>query len=219
MKILPLALALILAGTQAPPTEDLVAAHFKGKTVDIVKVDADAGVQAGKNKDVNLGKKDILEVKDFEDTPESGWVLQRVYLRFKLEGLKAADLKEVHLAVFGNLGDGTAPVEVAVSLLADKDDGWEESKLTWNTQPPLAAAKAIGSLTFTFGNTPTRATEGRWYITQDLSPALKPKLMKGGNGIVSLLLTTKIKEEACLFTKEHKKGAELSPRLAIVKGK
>lgn len=215
-KTMLLAAALLLV--QAPPHEDLAATHFKGIAVQVVRVDADAGVQAGKNKDLNLGAKDILEVKHYDDTPESGWVLQRVYLRFKLDGLKAADFKTAHLAVFGNLGDGTQPVEVEVSILADKDDGWTESKLTWNTQPPVADAKPVGSLAFTFGNTPTRATEGRWYVTKDLGEAIKAKLARKC-GAASLLLTTKIKEEACLFTREHKKGAELSPRLVLVKGK
>ena len=211
-------LASALALLQAKAHEDLAAANFKGLTVQFIKVDADAGVQAGKNKDVNLGAKDILEVKHYEDTPDSGWVLQRVYLRFKLDGLKAADFKTAHLAVFGNLGDGTQPVEVDVAILADKDDGWTESKLTWNTQPPLADAKSVGTLSFTFGDTPTRATEGRWYVTKDLAEVLKAKLARK-SGAASFLLTTKIKEEACLFTKEHKKGAELSPRLVLVKGK
>ena len=192
--------------------------QFKGSKAEVLTVDADAGVQAGKKKDVNLGRNEILEVKDFEDTPESGWVLQRVYLRFKLAGLKAADVKGAHLAVYGNLGDGDKPVDVDVALLADKDDGWEESKITWNNQPGPAAAKSVGKLTFTYGNTPTRATDGRWYKTADIGEALRAKLTKG-DGVASFLLTTKIKEEACLFTKEHKKGAECSPRLVILRGK
>ena len=191
---------------------------FKGVKAETVNVEADAGVQAGKKKDTNLGRSEILEVKDFEDTPESGWVLQRVYLRFKLAGLRPADLKSAYLAVYGNLGDGDKPVDVDVALLADKDDGWEETKITWNNQPGPANAKSVGKLTFTYGNTPTRATDGRWYITGDIAESLRAKLAKG-NGVASFLLTTKIKEEACLFTKEHKKAAECCPRLVIVRGK
>lgn len=212
-----IAILSLLAAALSQESKELLE-QFKGAKAELLQVEADAGVQAGAKKDVNLGRNEILEVKDFEDTPQSGWVLQRVYLRFKLAGLKAADVKGAHLAVFGNLGDGDKPVDVDVAVLADKDDGWDETKITWNTQPGPANAKAVGKLTFTYGNTPTRATEGRWYKTADIGDALRAKLTKG-DGVISFLLTTKIKEEACLFTKEHKKAAECGPRLVILRGK
>jgi hypothetical protein len=195
-----------------------LAEKFKGTPVAFVKVEADAGVQAGNRKDANLGRSGILEVKDYDDTPDWGWVLQRVFLRFNLAGLKAEDVKAAYLAVYGNLGDGNRPVEVEVRPLADKDDGWDESKITWNNQPKPAAEKPLATLTFTFGNTPTRGAEGRWYLTADIGDYIRSEIAKG-NSVASFVLTTKIREEACLFTKEHEKGSELSPRLAVVKGK
>jgi hypothetical protein len=207
----------VLLANSPQESKDLLD-QFKGSKAELIPVEADAGVQAGKKKDVNLGRNEILEVKDFEDSPESGWVLQRVYLRFKLVGLKPADIKGAHLAVYGNLGDGDKPVDVDVAILPDKEDGWEEMKITWNNQPGPANAKSVGKLTFTYGNTPTRATDGRWYKTADIGDALRAKLTKG-DGMISFLLTTKIKEEACLFTREHKKGADCSPRIVILRGK
>ncbi len=190
--------------------------RFKGPKVAIIKVDADAGIQAGSRKDSNKGRSAIVEVKHYDDSPKWGWVLQRVFVRFRLDGLKPADVGSVRLCIYGNLGDGRRPVAVDIMPLADKDEQWKETGITWNNAPKPESDKPAGKLTFDFGNTPTRRTEGRWFISNDLSGVIKAKLA-GGAKTVSFLLTTSIKEEACLFTKEHSDGAKRSPRLAVVR--
>ena len=190
--------------------------RFSGPKVAVITADADAGIQAGSRKDRNKGRSGILEVKHFDDTPKWGWVLQKVFVRFRLDGLRPGDIGSVHLCVYGNLGDGRRPVAVDILPLADKDEQWKESGVTWNNAPKPESDRPAGRLTFDYGNTPTRRTEGRWFISGDLSAVIKAKLARGVP-TVSFLLTTKIKEEACLFTKEHPDGARRSPRLAVLK--
>ena len=208
-------LAAAASSTRAESPKEL-SERFSGPKVAIINVDADAGIQAGARKDANKGRSGILEVKHYDDSPKWGWVWQRVFVRFRLDGLKPGDIGSVHLCIYGNLGDGRRPVDVDIMPLADKDESWKETGVTWNNAPKPESDVPAGKLTFDYGNTPTRRTEGRWYISGDLSAVIKAKLARGAK-TVSFLLTTKIREEACLFTKEHPDGRKRSPRLAVVR--
>ncbi len=210
--------AAVCQAADRPDNPKELSERFKGPQVDIVKVDADAGIRAGAQKDVNLGREATLEVKNYEDTPQWGWVLQRVLLRFKLDGVDPKSLEKAYLCLYGNLGDGTVPVKVDILALADKDEGWQEMKVTWNTAPK-PDEKPVGEITFTYVTQgEIRQTDGRWHISTDIGPAIKAKLTRGAK-TASFLLTTTIKEEAVLYTKEHPAGAERSPRLVVLKKK
>ncbi|HTL53082.1 MAG TPA: DNRLRE domain-containing protein [Planctomycetota bacterium] len=210
--------ALVASGGVAPDpkkprtVEDIAVAFPDDGTITL-PVQADAGVQAGKNKDLHLGKAAIVEVKDYEDTDEWGWVLQRVYLRFNIQQLRGHKITGAWLAVYGNLGDGDKPVTVDVKPLTAEQAGWQENKMTWNTQPDVKT-DPIGQLIFTYGNTEKRDSEGRWYISGDMRTWLE-KEVAGTATDVGLQLTTTIKEEACIFTKEHKNRAKTAPRLIV----
>ncbi len=185
----------------------------------VVKVDADAGIQAGDRKDLNLGRNDIVEVKDYDDTPDWGWVLQKVYLRFPLEGLNPESLDKAYLCLYGNLGDGDKPVKVDVYVLADKDENWGEETITWNNAPKPQSTEPVASVDITFiSDEKNRRTDGLWGISGDIASVLKDKMARGAKS-VSFLLSTPIKEEACIFTKEHPDGAERSPRLVVIEKK
>ena len=214
---LTLAALALLAATSFCSGDDIknLADKFPGPAISYVKVSADTGVSAGARKDKNFGRSGIVEVKDSDDTPESGALLQRVFLKFDLTGLKAENAKAIYLAVFGNLGDGNKPVEVEVRAIDHKDDAWNEYDVTWNKQPQAVPGNPLATIVFTFGNTPTRKTEGRWYLSQDIADSIR-KLTQSGYTSANYVLTTKIREEACIFTKEHEQGNELSPRLVVI---
>jgi hypothetical protein len=178
----------------------------------------DAWVKAGSEKDSNFGSSTYWECKDYEDTPEWGWVLSHVFLRFDLSEVSTDQIGQVYLAVYGNLGDGSAPVPLTIWETDDADDNWDELTLTWNNQPLKISETEIGTIDFTMVLDPldyaARSIQGQWEFSTDLSDVILNELQ--GNRILTLRLENPIQEEAIGWSKEHPEGMEYGNRLVIL---
>lgn len=105
----------------------------------VITVDADAYVRGGRFADTNYGTDDVLRA---ERDPSAGRRYRATVLRFDVGSLSGQD---VAAATFGITQASTGSQQVELFALADGQDGWSETDLTYDRA--LATGLASGGFT------------------------------------------------------------------------
>jgi hypothetical protein len=199
------------AAVDAPP----VPPGFGSDATAIVTT-GDAAVWAGLERNNPHGDGTTIQVKTYDDSDQWGWAYRRGLLRVPLDGLAPEDVGAVHLALFGNLKDGTRPVTAQLYALHDDDDDWSELDVTWETQPPRRDDVPVGELGFehVLDDVSRYAETGSWQFSTDLAAEVRREL--DGNGVLSLRMENETWDEVLFFTQEHEEAWDLCPRLVVL---
>jgi hypothetical protein len=97
----------------------------------------DANVKAGLSGDNNYGTSPNLYAKNEPTNPEARNV---TFIKFDLGGLDSAHVDQAVLRVFGE-DDGSDPLQhVIAHVYGIVGDAWDESTITWDNAPNLAAS-------------------------------------------------------------------------------
>jgi hypothetical protein len=212
----PALLSLIACGAPAAGLEDPPVPPGFAPAARALVATGDAAVWAGLERDNPHGDGTTIQVKTYDDNDQWGWAYRRGFLRIPLDGLAPEDVGAVHLALFGNLKDGTRPVTAQLYALHDEDDDWSEHEVTWATQPPRRDDVPTGELGFehVLDDFSRYAELGSWQFSTDLAAEVRREL--GGNGVLGLRIENETRDEVLFFTQEHEEAWDLCPRLVVL---
>ena len=142
-------------------------------------------------------------------TPPNSFLNERGWLRFDLAGElpPGATLSSAKLRIYNF--DADEEDDLFAEVLGVSDDSWDESTITWNTQPSIAGASPLGTTTF------ESAKEFLWYEV-DVTAFVQTEL--SGDGVVSFVVkpVTESQNQWRSFrfnTRDF--GTNLAPRLRL----
>lgn len=153
----------------------------------------DAFVRAGVHSDTNFGFDDELSVKYISGTNNNDRVS---FIKFNLNGLPTP-IYNVKLRLFVS---NDAPNAATCELHLVPDDSWQETTVTWNTQP------AVSTLVATEAVPP----QGDW-IVFDITSLANDVI--NGDGVLSLRLSEGTLDNLFEFSAKDEGGLDEDPRI------
>jgi hypothetical protein len=107
----------------------------EARAVHVLPVSADTYVRSGTHADQSFGSRPALRVKESPDP--AGDFDRETWLKFDTRAF-AGRVIDAKLRLYGSLQGHT---RVHVSIYSSANSSWDETSLSWNTRPPVAAER------------------------------------------------------------------------------